>query len=224
MSGFRKVLLSVLLLAVVTGGLLAAGSHVTGLYPVQKISVDAPAVQEGDIIFQISESDLSTAIQLATHSKYSHCGIIFKRDDQWYVYEALQPVRYTPLQAWIKRGKGGHFVLKRLKEAATVLTPAVIARMKTAGGKYNGKDYDAYFGWSDERIYCSELVWKIYKEVTGLEIGKLQQLKDFDLSSTAVKQIMKSTYGDHIPLAEQIISPVRMFSSPLLVTVAEGGR
>jgi len=224
MSGLRKVLLSVLLLAVVTGALLAARNNVTGLHLVKKISGDAPAVQEGDIIFQISESDLSTAIQLATHSKYSHCGIIFKRDDQWYVYEALQPVRYTPLQAWINRGKGRHFVVKRLKEAATVLTPTVIARMKTAGEKYNGKDYDAYFGWSDERIYCSELVWKIYKEVTGLEIGKLQQLKDFDLSSPAVRQTMKSTYGDHIPLTERIISPVSMFSSPLLVTVAEGGK
>lgn len=224
MSGLRKVLLSVLLLAVVTGALLAERNNVTGLHPVKKISGDAPAVQEGDIIFQISESDLSTAIQLATHSKYSHCGIIFKRDDQWYVYEALQPVRYTPLQAWINRGKGRHFVLKRLKASATVLTPAVIARMKTAGEQYNGKDYDAYFGWSDERIYCSELVWKIYKEATGLEIGKLQQLKDFDLSSPAVRQTMKATYGDHIPLNEQIISPVSMFSSPLLVTVAQGGK
>lgn len=224
MSGLRKVLLSVMLLAVVTGALLAERNDVTGLHLAKKISGDAPAVQEGDIIFQISESDLSTAIQLATHSKYSHCGIIFKRDDEWYVYEALQPVRYTPLQVWINRGKGRHFVLKRLKTSATVLTPAVIARMKTAGEKYNGKDYDAYFGWSDERIYCSELVWKIYKEGTGLEIGKLQQLKDFDLSSPAVRQTMKSTYGDHIPLNEQIISPVSMFSSPLLVTVAEGGK
>ncbi len=224
MSGLRKVLLSVMLLAVVTGALLAERNDVTGLHLVKKIPGNAPAVQEGDIIFQISESDLSTAIQLATHSKYSHCGIIFKRDDEWYVYEALQPVRYTPLQAWINRGKGRHFVLKRLKTSATVLTPAVIARMKTAGEKYNGKDYDAYFGWSDERIYCYELVWKIYKEGTGLEIGKLQQLKDFDLSSPAVRQTMKSTYGDHIPLNEQIISPVSMFSSPLLVTVAEGGK
>lgn len=102
-----------------------------------------------------------------------------------------------------------------------MLTPEVISKMKTAGERFNGKDYDFYFGWSDERIYCSELVWKIYNEVTGLEIGKLQELKDFDLESPAVKQQMKEIYGDNIPLTEKIISPVSMFESSLLATVAE---
>lgn len=122
---------------------------------------------------------------------------------------------------WINRGKEQHFVIKRLKNAGTVLTPEVISKMKTAGERFNGRDYDFYFGWSDERIYCSELVWKIYNEVTGLEIGKLQQLKDFDLESPAVKQQMKEIYGNSIPLTEKIISPVSMFESPLLTAVAE---
>lgn len=118
-----------------------------------------------------------------------------------------------------RSGKNGHYVVKRLKDAATVLTPGVITKMKAAGQPFNGKDYDFYFGWSDERIYCSELVWKIYKAATGLEIGKLQTLREFDLSSPAVKQQMKEIYGDDIPLDEKIISPVSMFESPLLVTV-----
>lgn len=221
MSGLRKIILTVLTLLMLTGTLLAGRYIFTGKHLSKKYTTAVPSVQEGDIIFQVSESDLSTAIQLATHSKYSHCGIIFKRDDQWYVYEALQPVRYTPLMQWINRGKGRHFIIKRLKNAGTVLTPEVISKMKTAGERFNGKDYDFYFGWSDERIYCSELVWKIYNEVTGLEIGKLQELKDFDLESPAVKQQMKEIYGDNIPLTEKIISPVSMFESPLLATVAE---
>ncbi|WP_142687229.1 YiiX family permuted papain-like enzyme [Chitinophaga polysaccharea] len=221
MSGLRKIMLTILTLLMLTGTLLAGRYIFTGKHLSKKSIAAVPAVQEGDIIFQVSQSDLSTAIQLATHSKYSHCGIIFKRDDQWYVYEALQPVRYTPLMQWINRGKEQHFVIKRLKNAGTVLTPEVISKMKTAGERFNGRDYDFYFGWSDERIYCSELVWKIYNEVTGLEIGKLQQLKDFDLESPAVKQQMKEIYGNSIPLTEKIISPVSMFESPLLATVAE---
>lgn len=47
-------------------------------------------------------------------------------------------------------------------------------KMKKVGEKYIGKDYDLYFEWSDSRIYCSELVWKIYKESIGLEIGNLE--------------------------------------------------
>ncbi|WP_212004416.1 YiiX family permuted papain-like enzyme [Chitinophaga sp. HK235] len=185
------------------------------------VALKAPTVKPGDVIFQESVSGLSTAIKFATHSKYSHCGIIFTVGGELYVYEAVQPVRYTPLSAWMARGRNGHYVIKRLKNADSVLTTATLDKMMEAGKKYNGKDYDFYFGWSDERIYCSELVWKIYKEATGLELGKLQQLKDFDLNSPAVKKQMQQIYGDKIPLSEQIISPVSMFNSPLLTTVAE---
>ncbi|RFS19380.1 YiiX family permuted papain-like enzyme [Chitinophaga silvatica] len=178
-----------------------------------------PDIQEGDIIFQISESDLSTAIQLATHSKYSHCGIIFKKQDGWYVYEALQPVRYTPIRQWIANGKNHHYIIKRLKNATTVLSAAIVDKMKAIGEQYNGKDYDFYFGWSDDRIYCSELVWKIYHEATGLEIGKLQTLRSFDLSSPQVKQQMELIYHGKIPLDEPIISPVSMFESTLLTEI-----
>jgi hypothetical protein len=36
-------------------------------------------IQNGDIIFQPSQSKQSKAIQIATKSKYSHCGIIYKK-------------------------------------------------------------------------------------------------------------------------------------------------
>ncbi|MBC9933252.1 YiiX family permuted papain-like enzyme [Chitinophaga qingshengii] len=213
----KIVLFGALPLAALIGG----GLCLTGM-PVKKIQQQLPATAHaGDVIFQESMSDLSTAIKEATHSKYSHCGIILPKDGQLYVYEAVQPVRYTLLKDWIARGRKGHYVIKRLKNANSVITPATVEKMVEAGKKYNGKDYDFYFGWSDERMYCSELVWKIYKEVTGLELGELQQLKDFDLNNAAVKQQMKQIYGNKVPLTEQIISPVSMFNSPLLITVTE---
>ncbi|QJB31351.1 YiiX family permuted papain-like enzyme [Chitinophaga oryzae] len=218
MASWKKItLFTALPLTALIGGALC----LTGT-PVKKAPQHPPvAARAGDVIFQESMSDLSTAIKEATHSKYSHCGIILPKDGQLYVYEALQPVRYTPLQQWINRGRKGHYVIKRLKDADSVVTAATVRKMIDAGKKYNGKNYDFYFGWSDERIYCSELVWKIYRETTGLELGKLEQLKDFDLSSPAVKEQMKQIYGNNIPLSEQIISPVSMFNSPLLTTVEE---
>jgi hypothetical protein len=177
------------------------------------------ALQDGDIIFQHSESPLSKAITLATHSPYSHCGIIFKKDGALYVYEAIEPVRVTPLGAWIARGDGGHYVVKRLKNAATVLTPAVVEKMKAVGMGFMGKHYDIYFGWSDDRIYCSELVWKIYHTATGLSVGQLAHLRDMDLSSVPVKKELQARYGDHIPMDEPVVSPGAIFDSPLLETV-----
>ncbi|TNE59087.1 MAG: YiiX family permuted papain-like enzyme [Bacteroidetes bacterium] len=187
----------------------------TGFAPV------APTLQNGDIIFQTSRSSQSQAIQLATGSKYSHMGILYQEYGKLYVYEAVQPVKRTPLQSWIDRGADGHFVVKRLKDADRVLTPEVLKKMRSAGSKYEGRDYDIYFGWSDEKMYCSELVWKIYKEAAGIEIGQLERLADFDLSSAPVRQKMKERYGDQVPLDEKVISPAAMFNAAELVTVLE---
>ncbi len=175
--------------------------------------------KDGDIIFQTSASSQSKAIQLATHSVWSHCGIIYQINGKFYVYEAIQPVTLTPLQKWINRGNNGTYSVKRLKDAGRILTPQVLAKMKRVGETFKGKNYDLTFEWSDDRMYCSELIWKIYQRATGLEVGKLQHLRDFDLTSDAVQHIMKKRYGRQIPLNEKVISPSSIFNSSLLVTV-----
>jgi uncharacterized protein YycO len=178
-------------------------------------------IKNGDLIFQISLSGQSKAIQLATNSKYSHCGIVYSDNGQFYVFEAIQPVKTTPLDKWIARGKDGHFVIKRLKNADQVLTAETLQRMRQEGEKFKGKNYDLTFEWSDDKIYCSELIWKIYQRATGIEIGKLQKLSDFDLTNEAVKQKMKERYGNKIPKEEIVISPAAIFDSELLSTVKE---
>jgi uncharacterized protein YycO len=177
--------------------------------------------QSGDIIFQISKSSQSQAIQRATKSKYSHMGIIYEADDQYYVYEAVQPVKLTALDRWIKRGENSHYVIKRLKDSEKLLTKDDVKKLKDAGDKYKGKDYDVYFEWSDNKIYCSELVWKIYKEAHDIEIGELQELRDFNLTDDIVINKMKERYGNKIPLDEKVISPAAMFASEKLFTIVE---
>jgi hypothetical protein len=179
----------------------------------------APQLRDGDLIFHTSLSAQSRAIQLATHSAWSHCGIVYKDGASWQVFEAVQPVKRTPLADWVARGQGGHFVTKRLRDAATVLTPAALARLKAAGRPMLGHNYDLYFGWSDDRIYCSELIWKVYERGLGRRLGQLQHLRDFDLSHPAVQAKLRERYDDSLPLNETVISPVSIFNSPELVTV-----
>ncbi len=176
-------------------------------------------LKTGDIIFQTSLSQQSKAIQLATRSKYSHCGLIFKEGNSYYVFEAVQPVKRTPLNKWIARGQDGKYVIKRLKNADQLLTGPVLAKMKQVCTQFNGKSHDLTFEWSDEKIYCSELIWKVYKRAGGLEVGKLQKLSNFDLKSDVVKKIMKQRYGNKIPTNETVISPAAIFDSELLTTV-----
>jgi hypothetical protein len=178
---------------------------------------DEPRLQNGDIIFQSSQSPQCDAVRLATHSVYSHCGMIWLKNNSMYVYEAVGPVKFTPFREWIKHGKDSKYLVKRLKAG---LSDAAFTKMTEAGKKYEGADYDLYFSWTDQRIYCSELVWKMYKKGADIEVGKLQKLKEFDLSSKPVKEIMRQRYGSAIPYEEECISPQSIAESDLLETVA----
>lgn len=151
-------------------------------------------------------------------SVYSHIGIILLRDGKPYVYEAAKTVRFTPLKQWIARGTGNRYVVKRLKKPLTTSQQQALYREAM---RYQSRPYDLTFSWDDERIYCSELVWKIYKNALNTEVGQLQILREFDLSSSEVQAKMKERYGKNIPLNETVISPVAMFDSPLLKTVYE---
>ena len=173
--------------------------------------------QDGDIIFQSSQSNQSKAVEQATNSPYSHMGIIFTKNGKPYVFEAASKVVYTPLDKWINRGKNKKYVIKRLKDRT--LSAKEIINLKQVTHTFENKPYDIWFGWDDNYIYCSELVWKIYNKARNLKIGKLQTVKDFNLTSPAVKQKLKQRYGDKIPYQETVISPVAMFNSPLLTTV-----
>ena len=172
---------------------------------------------DGDVIFQSSQSNQSKAIEQATNSPYSHVGIIFIKNGKPYVFEAASKVIYTPLDKWINRGKNKTYVIKRLKNHS--LSQQEITSLKQVAHKFENKPYDIWFGWDDKYIYCSELVWKIYNRALKLKIGQLQTIKDFNLSSPAVKQKLKERYGNNIPYQETVISPVAIFNSPLLSTV-----
>jgi hypothetical protein len=144
-------------------------------------------------------------------------GLVLVRDGQPLVLEAAATVRYTPLGSWIARGEGGHFVLKRMRRP---LTPDQLARLRAAAAVLVGKPYDPAFEWSDRRMYCSELVWKVYERGTGTPLGRLQHLRDFKLDDPIVRGTLRERYGDHIPFDEIVISPAAVFASSHLTTVA----
>ncbi|WP_428224877.1 YiiX family permuted papain-like enzyme [Flavobacterium sp.] len=175
--------------------------------------------KDGDIIFQTSESSQCEAVRLATQSKFSHCGIIFTDRGENYVLEAVQPVKITPLKTWIQHGRDQAYLVKRLKMSAGVLSSKQIVEMKIYGKKLLHKDYDLYFEWSDDKIYCSELVWKIYEHGAHISLCPFKKLKSFDLSAPQVQQIMQERYGTKIPLEEQVIAPSQLAESEKLETI-----
>jgi hypothetical protein len=176
----------------------------------------AEPLRDGDIVFHSSRSAQSEAIERATKSPYSHMGMIVHREGKPYVFEAIATVRYTPLASWTARGDGGKYVVKRLKKG---LTSGQTKKLLATAKPYDRKPYDLYFEWSNDRIYCSELVWKMYRDALGIEIGRRQKLREFDLTDPVVQAKMRERYGRNVPLDEPVISPAAMFESALLTTV-----
>lgn len=183
-----------------------------------------PLLREGDVLFQATNSAQCAAIRAATGSVYTHCGILVYRGAEPHVLEAVQPVRIVPLAIWVKQGKGDHYVVKRLIGSDSLLTPPVIERMVRIGAGFVGKDYDLPFAWDDQRIYCSELVWKIYERGAGIALSTPRRLGDHNLDHPEVQRIMLQRYGSKPPLGEPMVSPADLFDSVLLGTVLSVGQ
>jgi uncharacterized protein YycO len=173
--------------------------------------------QTGDVVFQVLLSDQSRAIQLATKSQYSHVGIVIIKNNEPMVFEAVGPVRYIKWKDWVAQGDKKHYVAKRMK---TPPSEEIIKTIVNNTKIYEGKAYDFPFSWTDEKIYCSELVWKLYK-AADIELSPLSKLGSFDLTHPAVKAKLKERYGNNIPLNEKVVPPSALFDSDLLVTVDE---
>ncbi len=178
-------------------------------------------IQEGDMIFQTSQSEQCEAVRIATNSKFSHCGIIFIDKGKKYVFEAVQPVKLTPLEVWITHGSNNQFVVTRLKEAQKILDPSTLQKMKAYGKQLNHKNYDSYFEWSDDKIYCSELIWKIYKNGAGIELCPLQKMKDFNLKDIRIQAILAERFGNKIPLDENVVAPSNLEQSKKVIKIID---
>lgn len=195
-------------------------------YSLHSISLAAPAktpdYQDGDIIFHQSQTAQSKAILEATGSPWSHVGILFEDGGKWYVAEAVQPVRVTSLSSFLRRGKGGHYRTYRMPGLQTVHKSAIRNFIESR----IGTDYDLYFEWSDDLLYCSELVYKAYLYATGTEIGSIQKFRDLKLDGPYVKELIRRRIQDtgrQLNLDEPIVTPVsQLLDADLKLVIRTG--
>jgi uncharacterized protein YycO len=167
------------------------------------------AFKDGDIIFQTSKSSQSEILKIVTKSNLTHCGIIFHKNGKPFVFEAVQPVKVTPLKEWINRGKDSKYSVTRLTYD---LSESAKKDMLTYAKKQLGKSYDLKFQWSENKMYCSELVWKIYNSA-GFTLSYPKKFSDYDLSSESAKTTIKHRYNGNLNLNENVVSPVDLYNS-----------
>ena len=164
-------------------------------------------VKEGDVIFQTSRSQQSPLIQIATRSKISHCGIIVMKDGKPYVLETLKALVITPLDKFIVRGEGGKYWLKRSKKE----------NIKINYGSYLGKPYDLAFKFDNDKFYCSELIYDIYKNQLGIELCEPKKVSDYLLPGIdQLPQLENAMKKRGITKEQYAVAPVDIFESDYL--------
>lgn len=179
---------------------------------------DGYAPREGDMVFQsLPHSPLSDAIEGATGSPYSHCGIVAFGSDEWVVIEALGTVRETSLQDWIDRGREDQFAAFRLDASVSARIPDIIDRAR----KYLGCPYDIHYSFDDEHIYCSELIQKAFRDATGRLIGKTQRLGE--LNWQPFESTIRAIEGS-VPLEREMITPRALTEASELSKIFEHSR
>lgn len=175
--------------------------------------------QEGDILFQsLPHGELVDAIEGVTQSPWSHCGVLMRFDGKWEVVEAIGSVRRTPLAWWIMRGRSGRFAVYR--ETAPPARPTgerFHAAMASALAPYMGRPYDYRYAPGNAEIYCSELVFKAYRDAFGLELGQWEEFSH--LNWQPFEPFVRSLEGGELPLQRRMITPVEITRSPLLQRV-----
>lgn len=178
------------------------------------------ALKDGDLLFQHIGGEQGHAIELATNSHWTHVGIAMQEEGKWFVVEAVGPVKWTSLPEWIEQGKG-HYAVKRLVRNEGSFTASEVERIRRAAERYAGAAYDFEFRWSDDQIYCSELVWKVYEGALGVRLCEPKPMRAFQLSDPVVRRMILERYGDAPPLDEPMLAPSTLFECPMLRLVGE---
>lgn len=159
--------------------------------------------QEGDVIFQsLAHSPIVDAIEGVTESPYSHCAIVAKQDGKWIVLEAYDGVEMTPLSTFLLRGRGAGFTVYRLKDDFRKNIPQTI----DCARKYLNLPYDVHYDFDDEKIYCSELIFKAYRDATGGDkLGKVVRFGD--MNWRPYEELIRYIENGSVPVDREMITP-----------------
>lgn len=178
---------------------------------------DTFSLRDGDLLFQQSEcGDFCEAINTVTEAvngiDFNHVGIAFRNEeDQWMVLEAVSAgVVETPLDQFLdkKRDAQGRpkVAVGRLKNPYKDAIPPALREKES----FVGAKYDATFDINNDRYYCSELVYFLYRDSSGQPLFPLAPMTFKDPESGETFHIWTEYYeklGEPIPEGEPGLNP-----------------
>jgi Permuted papain-like amidase enzyme, YaeF/YiiX, C92 family len=136
-------------------------------------------IHNGDVIFRNGTDDVSRAARTTNRvdTSYSHCGLVFIENDTVFVYHALggsynpsQKLRREPIDSFCTPVENDRFGLYRYN-----MTSIMTGKLRTIVSDYYkaGLRFDLYFNFfSDDKMYCSEFVFKSLNKACGDSLNK----------------------------------------------------
>ena len=164
-------------------------------------SIDDTNLQEGDVVYIESQSSQSPYIKVGTMSKWTHCGVVVDTPQGLKVLEASKTVRLTSVEKFIGKAKNENWCVKRPKQK---LSKPISYR------KYLGQPYDLEFKFDNGKMYCSELVWLVYKD-QGIELCKPRKVSSF--VQTRIHKVKKLMNKRNITMDQYAVAPVDLYKA-----------
>ena len=164
-------------------------------------NVDVNALQEGDIVFIESQSSQSPYIKVGTMSKWTHCGVVVNTPEGMKVLEASKTVRLTPFSKFIGAAKNGNWCVRRPDQKLSA---------PISYKKYLGQPYDLEFKFDNGKMYCSELVWLIYKD-QDIELCQPRKVSSF--ICTRIPRVKKLMDKRNISMDQYAVAPVDLYKA-----------
>ena len=192
-------------------------------------------LEPGDILFQDSDcGPFCESIEKVTNgvsgAKFSHVGLLTTNAaNEYVILEAITAgVVETPLDSFFTRSydENGNskVVVGRLKQEHKSLIPTAL---KFAEGQL-GRAYDDVFDITNDKYYCSELIYDAFKHANNDEpIFQLQPMTFNDPDTKAIFPIWETYFHElnvAVPEGEAGLNPGGMSMSPYLDIVHFYGR
>jgi hypothetical protein len=162
---------------------------------------DLTDIQEGDVVFIESQSSQSPYIKVGTMSKWTHCGVVVDTPNGLKVLEASKTVRLTSFESFIGVAKNDNWCLKR---------PEHKLSKPISYKKYLDQPYDLEFKFDNGKMYCSELVWLVYKD-QGIELCRPRKVGSFLL--TRIPRVRRLMERRHITMNQYAVAPVDLYKA-----------
>jgi hypothetical protein len=176
-------------------------------------------LQDGDLIFIRQINPIFLRVAEITRSWETHVGIIFSGPDgTWLVAESRFPrSKITPLKQFIERSEHGRCAITRYQAG---LSAAEKEQLRRSAGERMGRWYDLGFNYDSRRLYCSKLVFDVYQEAAGVQVGALTTFRELLTENPqAPLGFWRAWFLGRIPWDRRCVTTTSELKSPEFLTV-----